>query len=290
MEYRPGGVWFPNSVLFRPVFANPMGPFYTLKYQSGNDAAFLLPGLSQDDLPGRSVTAISLGDIFPIYRWNQVTSKAFNVQLSVEACMWGWFNMDAPQCDPSRNEWAELITTDYMLGIPLTIAKDQYALRFRVYHISSHLGDEYICNHSEVVCLNGHVRVNPSMEAVDMFISYYLNDYFRIIGGPGVVFHSDTSYPIKPLYFEWGIEARNWRSRSTSTDLYSTPFISTYFRQWEENNFKIDASFMIGWEWSRLENIGRNFRVFGQYLNGYSTGQFFKEPASYWSIGVSYGY
>lgn len=290
MEQRPGGVWFPNSVLYRPVFANPMGPFYTLKYQSGDNDAFFIPGLAQDDLPGKSVVAISLGDIFPIYRWTQVTSSDFDVQLSIEACMWGWFNMKAPQCDPCRNEWAELITTDYMLGIPLTIAKDQYAVRFRVYHISSHLGDEYICNHSDVVCLNGNVRVNPSMEAVDIFLSYHLNDYFRVVVGPGVVFHSDTSYELKPMYFEWGIEARRWNNRSKSTDLYSTPFISTYFRNWQENNFRLDASIMVGWEWSRLENIGRNFRVFAQYFNGYSTGQFFKETTSYWSVGVSYGY
>ena len=64
-----------------------------------------------------------------------------------------------PEHTPN-DEWAELINTDYLVAIPLSYAIDNWAVRLRVYHISTHLGDEYMNNHQDVI------RLNPSFETL----------------------------------------------------------------------------------------------------------------------------
>jgi hypothetical protein len=264
------GVWFPEStVLFQPLIANPREPIYSVAYR-------------WNDILAKSQIAISLGDFFPIFRWFDVLPWKGDLQIDIAACVWGNFDMN-PKVHPN-NEWAELITTDYILMIPISYAINKWSCRLRGYHISSHLGDEYMVNHGNVL------RVNPSFEAIDFFISYQATNGFRLYGGPGFVVHSDTSYPMKTFYFEYGLEWRFMGLKYHYHRLYGAPFFAADFQNWQANNFRLSTTLQLGYEWSKLQGAGRKVRLFAEYHNGYSEGQFFYKHTDYIAIRIAWGF
>jgi len=72
--------------------------------------------------------------------------------------------------------------------------------------------------------------------------------------------------------------------------LYGTPFLAVYLRNWQVNNWNLDGTYMVGYEWSKLQGVGRKMRVFINYHRGYSEGQFFKDRTSYTGFGFSWGF
>jgi hypothetical protein len=135
------GIWFPQMTeLFQPCIADPRNVTYILGYRAG------------DQVIGPKVANIALGDDFAIYRWIDVMYGG-DLQIGIEAGIWSVFNLDP---HPNIDGGTELVNTDFYAGIPITYARDKWSFRLRVYHISSHLGDEYMVNHPTVK------RLNPS--------------------------------------------------------------------------------------------------------------------------------
>lgn len=264
------GIWFPQqTVLFPPMIANPRATVYSAAYHIG------------DNVMGTKSIAVSLGDNFPIFRWRHVLKWEGDLQIDIQAGIWSVFKMGMH----SNGEVSELTNTDYLVGVPLSYAFDKWAFRLRGYHVSSHLGDEFL------VHTPGVVRVNPSMEAVDFFTSYQVNSAVRVYAGPGFVFHSDKTYPMKPpFYFEWGGEVRLLGYKSFYHKLYGTAFLAVYVRNWQVNHWHFDGTYMAGYEWSKLQGVGRKMRLFINYHQGYSEGQFFKERTSWTGFGFSWGF
>ena len=264
------GTWFPQqTVLYPPMIANPRATIYSAAYHIG------------DRVMGTKSIAVSLGDNFPIFLWRNVFPWQGDLQIDIQAGIWSVFKMGVHH----NREISELMNTDYLVGIPLSYAFDKWAFRFRLYHVSSHLGDEFMKHHPEVI------RLNPSMEAIDLFTSYQINMHVRVYGGLGYVFHSDKTYPIiPPLYIEWGGELRVFGKKFFYHRLYGTPFLAIYIRNWQVNHWNFDSVSMIGYEFSKLQGVGRKMRLFIDYHNGYSEGQFFKERTSYTSFGLSWGF
>ena len=167
------GVWFPQqTVLYPPMIANPRATLYSAAYRIG------------DNVMGTKSVAVSLGDNFPIFRWRHVLWWKGDLQIDIQAGVWSVFKMGVDY----DGEISELMNTDYLIGIPLSYAFDKWAFRLRIYHMSSHLGDEYLVHNT------GVKRVNPSMEAVDFFITYQFGGYIMLFIWPGGVFNSDSSF------------------------------------------------------------------------------------------------
>lgn len=268
------GVWFPQStMLYQPMIADPREPTYSATFRYGGPLGGIM---------GKYVIAISLGDSFPIFRWTNVCSGRGDVQIDIQAGIWSDFKMGA--YNNPNHEISELVTTDYLVGIPISYAIDRWSFRFRIYHISSHLGDEFLVNHP------GYPRKNPSMEAIDIFSSYQITEGVRVYFGPGWIFHSDQTYPMSHFYIEWGGEFRVLGHSSYYHRIYGTPFLAIFVRNWQVNHWQFDLNTLLGYEWSKLQGVGRKVRIYLQYFNGYSEGQFFKERISYGGLGFSYGF
>ena len=269
---RVRGVWFPqNTTLFAPLIANPRQVKYSLGYRMG------------DEVVGKQATAVSFGDDFPIFRWRQVWKWKGDFQISIEAGCWTLFSYDT-KGKRVQDQFAEHFNTDFLGGLTLAYAVEGWSYRLRIWHLSSHLGDELIINNP------GIVRVNPSMEAIDFFASYQLTAQIRLYGGVGVL-QSDNTFKLKPFYVEYGIECRFFGKKSHFHGLYYEPFIAMHFRNWQEYDFEIDGTYLVGYEFSKLQGIGRKFRVYFEYHHGFSLeGQFMKERTSYASISFSYGF
>ncbi len=271
---RVEGVWFPQSTaLFAPLIADPRQPIYSAAMRFG------------DKVIGQIVAAVSLGDDFPIFRWRNVFRWQGDMQIGIEAGIWSVFNYWHL---PKRvDEWSELVNTDFFVGIPLTYSVDKWSFRYRIYHISSHLGDEFLITHPEYIAK----RRNLSIEAMDLFLSYQASKHLRLYVGPGAVFHSDRSFPFKPMYIEYGVELRIFGQKLDYHSLYGTPFFAMHIENWQERRWDYDFTFMLGYELSKLQGVGRKMRLFVEYNQGFSyEGQFFDKRDEYWEIGFSWGF
>lgn len=271
---RVEGVWFPQmTVLFQPLIADPRQPMYYVAYRWG------------DEVVGKEAIAVALGDDFPIFRWRNVFRWNGDLQIDIEAGVWAVFNFH--HVDHSRGDMCELFNTDYLLGFPLTYAVDRWSFRLRPYHISSHLGDEFLCNHPKAV----RDRCNPSFEAIDFYSSYQLNRHVRLYAGPGVVFHSDDSFHLKPFYVGYGTEIRVWGRKLNYHRLYGTPFLAIFVDNWQQHHWEFDFNGKAGYELSKLQGVGRKMRIYVAYHHGFSwEGQFFNVRTQYGEAGFSWGF
>lgn len=270
-EVKPNitGIWFPQTtLLYPPMIANPMATVNSVAYRWG------------DRVLGNNTIAVSVASYFPLYRWNNVFIPGGDLQFTIQAGVWSVFNMwvDYP------NESAELMNTDYLIGFPISYAYGKWAFRLRPYHISTHLGDEYMAHNP------GIRRVNPSNEAVDFFVSYQATESLRVYAGPGWVFHTDRTYPFDPFYIEYGGEATFFGYKSYQHKIYGTFFVAAYWRNWQTCKWSLDGTYMVGYEWSKFQGLGKKLRLFVNYHHGYSPGQFFKERTAYGGIGAMWGF
>jgi len=265
------GIWFPQTtVLFPPMIANPRQVIYSIGYRGG------------DKVAGKQAVEISLGDDFPIFRWLDIFRWHGDLQIGVEAGIWSVFNMDPK---PNLGGGTALFNTDFYVGIPLVYAVNKWAWRFRVYHISSHLGDEFMVNHP------GFYRRNPSFEAFDVFLSFQAFNALRLYGGPGYIIHSDHSFPMKHFYVEYGFEGSFLGTKIPYHNLYGTFFYATYWRNWQLNDFNIDGTYLLGYEWSKIQGVGRKIRIFAEYHHGFSPdGQFMNQRDHYWGARLAWGF
>jgi hypothetical protein len=137
----------------------------------------------------------------------------------------------------------------------------------------------------------GFPRKNLSDEGMDIFASYQLGQGVRLYAGVGYIYDADKEFPEKPLYFEWGTEIRVFGGRDWFDKLYIQPFLAMHFRSWEEHDFSLDQNYALGVEWSKLQGVGRKFRIFFEYHTGHSReGQFLRHRADYSAIKVEYGF
>lgn len=268
------GIWFPqNTVLFPPFVADPRAVVASMSYRwECKEASNYL---------GKKASMVSFGDEFPVFRWINLGNFNGELEIGLEGGAWAVFRFDTVDQD----EFAELINTDFYLGLPIAFAFDKLSFRFRLYHISGHLGDEFIVTHPQFE------RKNPSFEAIDLFASYQITENIRLYAGIGRVMHSDKTFHLQPLYCAYGSEVRFFRRHLYYNSLYSQAFAAIYFRNDEARGWGTDQTYTAGYEWSKLRGAGRKFRVFGEFHNGFAEdGQFFKMRLQYASVRFSYGF
>jgi hypothetical protein len=271
---RVNGVWFPQqTVLFAPLIGDPREPMYAVNYRFG------------DRVMGRQAVAVSLGDDFPIFRWRDVFRWHGDLQIGIQAGVWAVFNFS--HVPDRKKNTCELMNTDWLVGIPLTYAFDKWSFRVRVYHISGHLGDELIVDEPKYL----KKRKNPSMEALEWISSYQFSSGLRVYGGPGWVFDSDDTFKLKPLYVKYGSEVRLFGQKLYYHRLYGTPFFVVHLENWEQRQWNLDQFYLLGYEISKLQGVGRKMRLYFEYHQGYSyEGQFFNKKTRYGQFGFSWGF
>lgn len=265
------GIWFPQStLLYQPMIADPKETIYSAQFRY------------DDRVIGKYTIAVCFGDYFPLFRWRNILPWKGDLQIDIQAGMWADFKMGS--YNNPNHEISQLVTTDYLIGIPLSYAVDRWTFRLRAYHISSHLGDEFM------FLRPGYPRKNPSMEAIDFFTNYQATEGIRVYFGPGWIFHSDDTYYLNPFYIEYGAEFRAFGTSNYYHRLYGTPYLAIFVRNWQAVHWQFDGTYQLGYEWSKLQGVGRKLRAFLQYHHGYNEGQFFKDKCAYFSIGFSYGF
>jgi len=256
------GVWLPQSTILYPTqVANP------------RQIMFSVGGRFDDNVGGNFASNVTFGDQFPVYRWANLWGG--DLQLEIEGGVFAVFDLS--------DRLFPLINADYYGGIPLTFAKGNWAHRLRIYHVSSHLGDEYMQANKKCK------RKNKSFEAIDVSTDYQVNKNLRVYGVLGAIVSSDSEMSMKPLYLEYGCEARGFRT--DFKQLFGQTFFAVHIRNYQDVGYALDTTCAFGYEWGKVHGIGRKIRLFAEYHHGFSPeGQFSRERTNYFGLRVAYGF
>jgi len=262
------GVWLPECPpLFRPLVADP--------HSANSSAGWRL----NDQVLVKNVIDVSYYSYVPFYRWCDVGPWHGQLQIELEGALWAVF-------DPLHDS-SPLMNADYYVGIPITYAFDRWAFRLRGYHISSHIGDEFLLDHPRFV------RKNPSAEYLDLYASYWITNEVRLYGGIGCVVAQDESFRTGRAYAETGAEVHlsNLGFVNECQMLYGRPFFGMDFRFQSKQKKHINQTYVLGYEWGKLTGLEHVLRAFIEYHDGYSyEGQFSRFATNYFSFRLSYGF
>jgi len=151
-----GYVPLPRGDVFCPLIADPKSTTSFVSYLRGDAEDF-----------ASDVASVGIADLFGMFRVAG-SAPGDGVQLSIMGGVFAQFDINSPSYD--------LINADYVLGLPLTIRSGSFSARFRVYHQSSHLGDEFVLRS------NHPTRENLSFEAAEALVSEDLGP-LRVYGG-----------------------------------------------------------------------------------------------------------
>ena len=247
--------FLPGGNLFESLTADPRWPHFSIAYQNY---------LGDPEL--KSVGAVSFGESFSLYRNHAPFGGLWEVGF--QAGVFSIFDLDAPSSD--------LINTDFVGGITASYRLKDFSTFFRIFHQSSHLGDEFILR-------NRINRINLSFEGVDLKLSYRLFDWLRLYAGGTYLFDLNPS-DLKPWASQGGIELQTpWRFWADSTRLVAAVDLQNR----EENNWSTEISVRSGLQFERPQNFMRKIQLLIEYYKGHSpNGQFFDRKIEYVGPGL----
>ena len=103
-------------------------------------------------------------------------------EAGIQAGVFSFFDLDAPSSD--------LVNADYIVGLVVGYRHGRFSALGRLFHQSSHLGDEYLLSD------DAEDRVNLSYQAVDLRLSYeFFGDVLRLYVGGGDIFAAGARHP-----------------------------------------------------------------------------------------------
>lgn len=138
----------------------------------------------------------------------------------------------------------DLHGTDYRVGAPLTFRKENWELKLGYYHISSHMGDEWIVKNYEKT---GEVyRINYVRDCLTWGIAFRPDANWRFYFGGDYVFNRDGG--AKPWQFELGAEY----SPMMLPNFQGSPFLALHFRWSEDTDFETYSALEAGWQWKTV--------------------------------------
>jgi hypothetical protein len=254
----------PTGHLFKPFIADTRWAHLSLAYRN----------YQSNNFNGKDIASVSLGETIPFYRGNFGKSTA-QWETGIQAGVFSDFNLDAKSAD--------LINTDFIASFYSSMRAGQFSAFGRLYHQSSHLGDEYLLGQ---LALNTRFqRVNLSYEGVDLKLSYELPYGLRIYGGGGGIFDKDPS-TLRTWSAQYGVEFRSpWRIEALSM----RPILAADIKNYDQNNWSTDISARAGVEFEKFQVLGRRLQILAEYYNGYTpSGQFYKDKVEYFGLGAHY--
>lgn len=252
----PGPVILPRVKLFQPLIADPRWPHFSVAYHYY---------LNNSEL--KNVGATSFGESFALFGGD--TSGGVQWQLEIQAGVFAVFDLDAASMD--------LINADYWVGFPLSFKKGPFSGIVRLFHQSSHLGDEFLLR-------NTVERVNLSYESLDMKLSYDIYEWFRVYGGGGFIFHKEPS-TLSPWSTQYGIELKSKKNFLG----FIKPVAGIDMKNWQENNWKTDISLRLGIQLESARVVSRKMQFMLEYFRGHSPhGQFYSRDIEYLGIGTHF--
>ena len=244
----------PERGLFAPLIADPRQPRFSMSYQF-----YRTP---REDF---NAASIALGEYFGFA--SGFLGKSGASQLGIQAGVFALFNLDA--------ESSDLINADYWFAFPVSYRRGSWSTVLRLYHQSSHLGDEFILGRPSIS------RINLSYEGVEWLVSYEWKQV-RVYGGGGYLLNSEPD--LQPWSLHGGAEYLHPKA------VGSFDFIAAVdVRSAEELDWALSHSFQAGFELHSRSQ--RRVRLMLEYFRGHSpNGQFYLDKLRYTGLGLYFGF
>jgi hypothetical protein len=267
-----GYVPLPRGDVFCPLVADPKAArsfASLLRHESG-------PGLRDTEL---DIASVGIGDAFGLGRWNG-GRPGDGIQLGLTAGVFAQFDLGTPSYD--------ILNADYVVGLPLTIRRGWFSTRVRVYHQSSHLGDEYLLREPP----DRQDRENLTFEALEWLISADAAA-LRIYGGGEMLFKREPE-DLGRYVAHGGVEFRPLPRILPLGSLGGFRFVAAGdVKSSQEQDWDPAISARAGLEYDRAgggDATARRYGVFAEFYTGPSPyGQFFREKVRLMGLGVHFG-
>jgi len=260
-----GFVPLPEGDVFCPLIADPKAAYSYVSYVRGASSSPL----------GTDLGSVGIGDRFGLVRWGG-PRPGEGVQISLEGSVFAQFDLNTPSYD--------LINADYLVSLPVTFRRGPLSARTRIYHQSSHLGDEFV--------LRSRIpRENFAFQSAEEILSLDEGP-LRVYAG-GEYFFNATPSNVETRLFHGGVELRQRASALRLGSLASVRLVAAgdvktvKLADWE-TGWSVRAGFEISRAKEAL-HASRRWSVLGHYYDGPSPyGQFFQSDVRYYGIGLHF--
>lgn len=244
----------PEQELFAPLLADPRQPRFSVSY------------LHYRSLMNEFAAAsTAFGEYFGLA--SGFFGASGSSQIGIQGGVFALFNLDAPSND--------LINADYWIGLPISYRKGPWSYLLRVYHQSSHLGDEFILGNP------GIDRVNLSYEDMKFLVSYEW-ERWRLYGGGGYILSSEPD--LAPKHLQGGVEYVRPRAAGRLSFIAAADIQAS-----EELDWRRSRSYQAGFEFR--SGSPRRARLMLEHFRGHSpNGQFYRESLRYTGLGLYFGF
>jgi hypothetical protein len=255
-----GLVGLPSGGVFCPLFADP---------KAIRSFATFLRGKFPTSTEARHVAAVGVGDGIALFRIGGPRAGE-GLQVGLEGAVFSQFDLDAPSDD--------ILNADYVVGLPVTFRVRSFSARARLYHQSSHLGDELLLRSQTIQ------RQNLSFESVELILSQELGA-LRVYAGGEHLFNRSPS-TLDEQIARAGAELRLGPPRGArfvaAVDVKSS----------EQQDWKPAISARTGVEiawWRHEDHPPRLVSLIAEFYDGPSPyGQFFLESTRYFGSGFQF--
>jgi hypothetical protein len=250
----PGGIWLlPHGLIYRSYLAGLKEPRLgaTIEWIDGDTTIM-------DGTLGARVALLRCGTKDPI--------RPTGIEIGVEG---------AAMVRLDLKEEIDVRSTDYRVGVPIAWGGQRRQWKLAYYHLSSHLGDEFLLKNPDFPLFF------QSRDVLVLGYSHYWSDRLRLYAEVGFAFVATAS---EPWEFQFGVE----RAPRTRTGLQGEPFFAINGHLREELDFGGGLSVQAGWAW-RSDVSAHLLRLGLQYYNGAST-QYAFLPYHEQRIGIGLWY
>jgi hypothetical protein len=234
----PPGVWqhqfLPQGTLYPFYLPDPKASRLSATWLEAQEDSSLLDG--------------TLGGRFGLYRYSDNDPLfARGVQVDLEG---------ASQLRLDMEEERDVRSVDFRAGMPVGISFGQYQVRVGYYHLSSHLGDEFLLKNPTFN------RLNFSRDCLLLGNAYWWTPNLRTYAEAAWAFYNDVS---QEWEFQFGVDY----APRFATGTRGAPFFGIGGHLREELDFGGAITAQAGWAWRSRYNSGL-LRMGLHYYNGNS--------------------
>ncbi len=191
---------------------------------------------------------------------------------------WQWDLEGAVMTRLDLGNSEDVVSMDYRFGTEMTRSEGPWAMKFGYFHISSHVGDEFLERNP------GFARVNYVTESMVFGLSRNMSEAIRLYGETAYAFH--IAGGADRFQFQMGAEYSPMATYSKR----GAPFAAINMDIRQAVDFDPAINFQTGWQWKGGLS-GRSLRLGLELYDGHSTQfQFFDQTQQHIGFGAWFDY
>jgi hypothetical protein len=219
---------------------------------------------------GQSVQGeVILGEYLSLYKWRLPWQDAY-IQWMAGGAVFSRFNL--------VEDTKDLKVSDYSANMPVDLRAGRWAMRLMPFHVSSHLGDDFIA-------ATGRLPRKYSVDSIKMLASFEPTPAWRIYGGYQYIMrvvHEGYGRNVLQGGLEWHSP---WGYRRERLQLYA----AGDFQAWERTGWNPMLNIQSGLRVRRDAESRRSMSIFLEFGSGSRQhGQFYQEKETHWGAGLKF--